>query len=146
MKAILILSAFLSFSAFAADEHQPSPVSGHWILVDRICSSGVAPWDNFDLDRDSATLTYAHGKFSGHTQLGGCHYWTQSNYEINGSMVHYFNVASGSNCGQFNQPRRFSVHFNLNEEKTQLSLFSGPFGYGGSCPAGDMMEVIYQKH
>lgn len=145
MKMILALLSVVSFSLLSAAE-EPNPpavgLEGQWQIVERVCSSGAPPADQFRVGFDEATLNFKGGDYNGHIRLMSCHYWITGKYELNKNVLRISRITTGSSCPGRPSNRPFSNLIELTE--THLTVFDGPFA-GGVCPSGDLLETTYEK-
>ena len=135
---------FLSFSGYAHAQDLDN-LSGRWRIVERQCSGGYPPRDQFRLERDWASMSFFSGRYDGHTQINGCNYWLTGRYEARERVLRVFDLRGASDCTQ--QPplqRQASQIFEIKEQR--LKLFSAPMNANGVCLAGDILEVTYQLY
>lgn len=145
MKVILSVLMVVSQVVFADSGATPAPIDpvrGHWSMESRICSSGLPPRDGFVIGRDEFTMSFFDGNYDAHSRIAQCNYWTTGSYRTQGSMLRVFNVSGGSNCPYQVPAREGSVVFNSVDGKLKLTF--GPYGYGGTCPQSDLLEVTFK--
>jgi hypothetical protein len=88
-------------------------------------------------------LSFFNGQYDGKTQVGGCTIWVTGKYTTQDHTLRVFNVSGASNCQP--QPNFSSVTNFFDVEGNQLKIYISSNQFNSSCPAGDMLESVYNR-
>lgn len=152
MKAwMFALLASLSLTAFAAGnpDQQEMPIEdkptieGNWEIQNRYCYSGAPVRDAFVPGRDTMELMFRNGEFRSFSDVQGCIGYSAGDYEVRRGQITLHIMKQVSTCS----PDRFrgTVVNPYQLRGNRLTVTVGPIGYGGPCPQGDSLAVVYRR-
>lgn len=151
----LVLTLAFALPAFADYDRHPHPrptpppapscgLEGDWQIIQHRCSSGAPPWDRFVPGRDRFEVSFRDDSFRTYTQQGNCQRWSEGYYDVRGNLLRMTVTRSQANCGPADQG---TFTYSLGEvTRNHFSIYIGPFGQGGVCPQGDVLENQFQRY
>lgn len=131
----------LSLAAPIADSSEA--IKSTWEIKNRYCYSGAPVRDNFVMGRDTMELTFRDKSFRSFSDVQGCIGYSAGDYEINGQQITMFIDKQISTCSRERFVGVVTYPFQLTKDRLTITL--GPIGYGGPCPQGDSLAVVYTR-
>lgn len=148
---VLILSLACAQAAFAYDGHPhpypPAPscgLEGDWEIAAHRCSSGAPPWDGFVCGRDRFEVSFRDDTFRTYYMQNGCQRWSEGYFWVsNNNLLSMQVTQSQATCGPADSG---TFTYSLGPvTRDSFSIFIGPFGPGGTCPQGDVLENGFRR-
>lgn len=147
---MIALLATLSLSAFAAplppdeeDVVKPLTLEGQWEIQNRYCYSGAPVRDAFVPGRDTMELSFRKNEFRSFSDVQGCIGYSAGDYDVRRGHLTMYIQKQVSTCSR----DRFvgSATYPIELRPNRLTVTIGPIGYGGPCPQGDSLAVVYRR-
>lgn len=118
-------------------------LEGTWEIQNRYCYSGAPVRDAFVPGRDTMELTFRKTEFRSFSDVQGCVGYSAGDYEVRGGRITMFIHKQISTCSRDRFVGSATYPFDLRAGRLTVSI--GPVGYGGPCPQGDTLAVVYRR-
>lgn len=136
-----LLGLVLSISAFSTAVIAAGfwEVAGNWQLIERICSDGSQPTDEFQLGRDEITMTITkhalehYGWVDAKVRVNN-RYFTNGGYTLFNGMITFRNLKGKLEAF----PYRLTVN-------NQMVIETSSFGEGGSCKPEQVLSSRFRR-
>lgn len=153
---ISILCLFMGLNAVANPSdpdptdptEKPNPpaygLEGNWEIHGRYCYSGAPVRDAFVFGRDTKELTIRKNTFRTFADVQGCIGYSSGDIDVQGNRMTLYINKQVSTCTRDRFQGVVSYPFQLTPN--HLTIGIGPIGFGGPCPQGDTLSIVYSRY